>query len=98
MPSIWKGIKKVMVWCDTCTETRSSSHIKTFIGSEKSLCSRVCKKVIGRQRSKGKVIAFKYQDTGLKEMKQGNGKALIAEKGSLKFLISGKASFTFWSL
>lgn len=85
----------MVVKCDTCTKTRSSSHIKTFIGSEKSLCSQVCKKVIGRQHSNGKVIAFKYQDTGLEEIKQGNGKALIAGKGSLMFSISGKASFHF---
>lgn len=55
----------------------------------------MCKKVIGRQHSNGKAIAFKYQETGLKEIKQGNGKALIAGEGSLKFLISGKASFHF---
>lgn len=55
----------------------------------------MCKKVIGRQPSNGKVIAFKYQHTGLKEIKQGNGKALNAGEASLKFLISGKVSFHF---
>lgn len=68
---------------------------KTFIGSKKSSCSQVCKKVMGRQNSNGKVITFKYQDTGLKEIKQGNGKALNAGEGSLKFLIPGKVSFHF---
>lgn len=68
--------------------------LKHLLGA-RSVRSQGCKKVIGRQHSNGRVIAFKCQDTGLKEIKQGNSKALIAGEGNLKFLISGKASFHF---
>lgn len=67
-------------WWYSVTFVQNLDHLvalKHLLGARSLLCShkvwkclyKVCKEVIGRQHSNGKVIAFKYQDTGLKEIK-----------------------------